>query len=93
MRGPFGSVIISNISSHKEKRVGALTDDELKRALTEGMSGPASGDRRQPASASNTSRARSRSAGASCPAQWPTPSNVHWLTIGIIAIARDAMSL
>ena len=35
MRGPFGSVIISNISSHKEKRVGALTDDELKRALTE----------------------------------------------------------
>ena len=25
-----------NISSHKEKGVGAWTDDELKRALTEG---------------------------------------------------------
>jgi mono/diheme cytochrome c family protein len=37
MKGLFGSVIVSNISSHKEKGVGALTDAELKRALTEGI--------------------------------------------------------
>jgi mono/diheme cytochrome c family protein len=37
MKGPFGSVTVSNISSHKEKGVGALTDAELKRALTEGI--------------------------------------------------------
>ncbi len=37
MKGPFGSVIVSNISSHKEKGVGAWTDSELKRALTEGI--------------------------------------------------------
>jgi hypothetical protein len=37
MKGPFGSVTASNISSHKEKGVGALTDAELKRALTEGI--------------------------------------------------------
>jgi mono/diheme cytochrome c family protein len=36
MKGPFGSVIVSNISSHKEKGVGAWTDDELRRALVEG---------------------------------------------------------
>ncbi|MET4118380.1 mono/diheme cytochrome c family protein [Bradyrhizobium sp. JR1.5] len=38
MKGPFGSVIVANISSHKEKGVGAWTDAELKRALTEGIS-------------------------------------------------------
>ena len=37
MKGPFGSVIVANISSHKEKGVGAWTDAELKRALTEGV--------------------------------------------------------
>jgi mono/diheme cytochrome c family protein len=37
MKGPFGSVIVSNISSHMEKGVGALTDADLKRALTEGI--------------------------------------------------------
>lgn len=37
MRGPFGSVIVPNISSHKEKGVGAWTDAELKRVLTEGI--------------------------------------------------------
>ena len=37
MKGPFGSVIVSNITSHKEKGVGAWTDAELKRALTEGI--------------------------------------------------------
>jgi mono/diheme cytochrome c family protein len=37
MKGPFGSVIVKNISSHREKGVGAWTDGELKRALTEGI--------------------------------------------------------
>jgi len=37
MKGPFGSVIVKNISSHREKGVGAWTDAELKRALTEGI--------------------------------------------------------
>lgn len=37
MKGAFGSVVVSNISSHREKGVGALTDAELKRALTEGI--------------------------------------------------------
>jgi mono/diheme cytochrome c family protein len=37
MKGTFGSVIVSNISSHKKKGVGALTDAELKRALTKGV--------------------------------------------------------
>lgn len=38
MKGPFGSVVVANISSHKETGVGAWTDAELKRALTEGIS-------------------------------------------------------
>lgn len=37
MKGPFGSVIVPNISSHKEKGVGAWTDAELKRVFTEGI--------------------------------------------------------
>ena len=37
MKGPFGSVIVSNITSHNEKGVGAWSDAELKRALTEGI--------------------------------------------------------
>lgn len=37
MKGPFGSVVVANISSHIEKGVGAWTDAELKRALTEGI--------------------------------------------------------
>jgi mono/diheme cytochrome c family protein len=37
MTGPFGSVVVRNISSHKEKGVGAWTDAELKRALVEGV--------------------------------------------------------
>ena len=36
MKGPFGSVIVSNISSHKEKGIGAWTDAEIRTALTEG---------------------------------------------------------
>jgi mono/diheme cytochrome c family protein len=37
MKGLYGSVVVSNISSHKERGVGALTDAELKRVLTEGI--------------------------------------------------------
>ena len=37
IKGEFGPVLVTNISSHKEKGVGALTDAELKRALTEGI--------------------------------------------------------
>jgi len=37
IKGEFGSVTVTNISAHKEKGVGALTDAELKRALTEGV--------------------------------------------------------
>jgi hypothetical protein len=37
MKGPWGSVMVSNISSHEVKGVGAWTDAELKRALTEGI--------------------------------------------------------
>lgn len=37
IKGEFGSVIVTNISSDKEKGVGAWTDAELKRALTEGI--------------------------------------------------------
>lgn len=37
MKGPFGAVTAANISSHKEKGVGAWTDAELKRALTHGV--------------------------------------------------------
>jgi mono/diheme cytochrome c family protein len=36
MKGPFGAVTVSNITSHKEKGVGAWSDDELRRALVEG---------------------------------------------------------
>jgi mono/diheme cytochrome c family protein len=37
MKGPFGSVVVPNISAHKDKGVGAWTDAELKRVLTEGI--------------------------------------------------------
>jgi cytochrome c553 len=37
MKGTYGSIIVPNISSDKEKGVGALSDAELKRALTEGI--------------------------------------------------------
>lgn len=37
MKGHFGSVIVSNITSHREKGIGALTDAQLRRALTEGV--------------------------------------------------------
>ena len=37
MKGHWGSVIVPNISSHPVKGVGAWTDAQLKRALTEGI--------------------------------------------------------
>ena len=37
MKGPFGAVTVSNISLHKEKGIGAWTDAEIRRALTEGV--------------------------------------------------------
>ena len=36
-KGPFGQVPARNISSHKEKGIGAWTDAELKDALTKGI--------------------------------------------------------
>ncbi len=35
--GPFGKVLASNISSHPVKGIGAMTDAEIKRALTQGI--------------------------------------------------------
>jgi mono/diheme cytochrome c family protein len=37
MKGHFGSVTVSNITSHREKGIGALSDAQLRRALTEGI--------------------------------------------------------
>lgn len=37
-KGPFGESTVANISSHKVKGLGAWTDAEIKRALTEGLS-------------------------------------------------------
>ena len=37
MKGTYGSVIVANISSDKKHGVGALTDAELRRALTQGI--------------------------------------------------------
>jgi mono/diheme cytochrome c family protein len=37
MRGPFGSVVVANITAHPTKGIGAWTDDEIKRALTTGI--------------------------------------------------------
>jgi mono/diheme cytochrome c family protein len=37
MKGPFGSVKVSNITAHKEKGIGNQTDDQIKTALTKGI--------------------------------------------------------
>jgi len=37
MKGPFGSIKVSNITAHKEKGIGNLTDDQIKTALTKGI--------------------------------------------------------
>lgn len=36
-KGPWGVSVARNISSHKEKGIGAWTDDEIKRAITQGL--------------------------------------------------------
>ena len=36
MKGPFGSVAVSNITSHRDKGIGAWTDAEIRTALVEG---------------------------------------------------------
>ena len=36
MKGPFGSVTVRNITSHKEKGIGGWTDAEIKAAITQG---------------------------------------------------------
>ena len=35
--GPFGESFSRNITSHREKGIGAWTDDEIKRAITQGI--------------------------------------------------------
>jgi mono/diheme cytochrome c family protein len=38
MTGPFGAVAVRNITSHPTAGIGAWTDDEIKRTLTQGVS-------------------------------------------------------
>jgi mono/diheme cytochrome c family protein len=37
MKGPFGSVTVRNITSHKTAGIGGWTNDEIKKALTQGV--------------------------------------------------------
>jgi mono/diheme cytochrome c family protein len=37
IKGPWGQVTVRNISSHQEKGIGGWSDDEIKRALTQGV--------------------------------------------------------
>ena len=37
MKGPFGAVAVSNITSHPKSGIGAWSDEEIKRALTQGV--------------------------------------------------------
>jgi hypothetical protein len=37
MTGPWGKVTVKNITSHATKGIGAWSDDEIRRALTEGV--------------------------------------------------------
>jgi mono/diheme cytochrome c family protein len=37
MKGPFGTVTVSNITSHPKSGIGAWSDAEIKRALTQGL--------------------------------------------------------
>ncbi|NJN46170.1 MAG: hypothetical protein HC808_06480 [Candidatus Competibacteraceae bacterium] len=38
MKGPFGTVTVANITSHQTAGIGTWSDDELRRALTQGVS-------------------------------------------------------
>jgi mono/diheme cytochrome c family protein len=37
MSGPWGKVTVKNITSHRTRGIGAWSDDEIRRALTEGV--------------------------------------------------------
>ena len=37
MKGPFGEVTVSNITSHPGKGIGGMSDADLKRVLTQGI--------------------------------------------------------
>ena len=37
MSGPFGKVVVSNITSHPVKGIGTWTDAEIRRSLTQGV--------------------------------------------------------
>ena len=37
-KGPWGESVSRNITSHKDKGLGAWTDEEIKRAVTQGIS-------------------------------------------------------
>jgi mono/diheme cytochrome c family protein len=37
IKGPWGQVTVRNISSHQENGIGGWSDDEIKRALTQGV--------------------------------------------------------
>jgi hypothetical protein len=37
MKGPFGAVTVANITSHPTKGIGAWRDDDIRRALTQGI--------------------------------------------------------
>ena len=37
MKGPFGEVTVSNITSHPTKGIGAMSDADIKRVLTQGI--------------------------------------------------------
>ena len=45
--GPWGESFSRNITSHKEKGIGAWTDDEIKRAITQGIARTARGSSRR----------------------------------------------
>ena len=37
MKGPYGEVKVSNITSHPKRGIGAVSDSDIKRALTQGI--------------------------------------------------------
>jgi len=38
MKGPFGTVVVRNITSHPKSGIGEWSDEEIKRSLTQGVS-------------------------------------------------------
>jgi hypothetical protein len=37
MKGPWGAVVVRNISAHKVSGIGEWSDDEVRRALAQGV--------------------------------------------------------